>query len=132
VDLIEFLTARYDEAAEDATSFHRSDCAEVGYTVIPDTACDCGHPARILADIAAKRGLLALHKVNVNVEGPPPRYRDPGTNYQEGRITYWCDECDHDRDYGHIGGPDEGCRTLRWLAAPYAEHPDYDPAWAVS
>jgi len=24
------------------------------------------------------------------------------------------------------------CKTVLLLAAPYAEHPDYDPTWAVS
>lgn len=88
-------------------------------------------PARVLAEVAAKRQLLEVHKVNVEVEGPPPAFRDPHVRYQEGRVTYWCDECDHDRDYGHISGPDQGCRTLRLLALPYADHKDYDPAWRI-
>lgn len=88
-------------------------------------------PARVLREVETKRRILDLHKVNVEVEGAPPRFPHPHVRYQQGRVTYWCDRCDHDRDYGHISGPDEGCPTLRLLAAPYADHPDFNPTWRL-
>jgi len=59
-------------------------------------------PARVLAECAAKRAIVALHAVI-------PRPDDAS----------YCEE-------------DEApfpCPTLRALALPYAEHPDYDEAW---
>jgi hypothetical protein len=86
---------------------------------------------RLLAEVEAKRALASLHAVNAE----PERWGDSHTNpamrgQPTGRTSYWCFECDHDRDYGHIGGPQEGCPTLRHLAAVYSDHPDYLPEWS--
>jgi Family of unknown function (DUF6221) len=66
-------------------------------------------PARVLADVAAKRAIVALH----DDEG--------GAHECVGHDSAWGTVTDYERD----------CRTLRLLAAPYADHPDFDPAWAV-
>ena len=80
-------------------------------------------PARVLAEVAAKRRVLARH----HPRQPPDR---------------WCDGCGEDKGGGggrgrymwitprvlHIND----CPELRDLAAPYADHPDYDPAWTPS
>lgn len=66
-------------------------------------------PARVLAEITAKRRTLARHS-------------------RCGSGVGWCD------DGGHGIEPDEGpggCNDLLDLAAPYADHPDYDPAWRL-
>lgn len=72
-------------------------------------------PARTLAEIDAKRRLIALHA--------PEDWTD------EQR----CAVCQSDRsDYAEQDTPDMWpCATLRLLAAPYADHPDYDEAWRV-
>ncbi len=59
-------------------------------------------PARVLAEIAAKRQLL--HEIDLTLR-PLPGYPDSHA---------------HERPAG---------RMLRTLAAAYADHPDYDPAW---
>ena len=59
-------------------------------------------PARVLRECMAKRQVAELHAVNAEVEV---------YGISKGSTIYWCDECDHDRDYGHIGSPDEGCGT---------------------
>lgn len=68
-------------------------------------------PARVLADIAAKRAIVAWcserDKVQINAGDPS----DP-QNYIEG-------------EYSH--GPDSV--VLRLLVQPFAEHADFDPAW---
>jgi len=64
-------------------------------------------PARVLAVVVAKRKLL------------------------EFAADYASEAEDH---YGTGDGPvlpDTDNPVLRLLAAPYADHPDYDPAWAV-
>lgn len=61
------------------------------------------YPARVLAECEAKRRIVALH--------------EPGGGA-------WCTSaCE--------GESPAGCDTLRALALPYAEHPDFDPAWKV-
>jgi hypothetical protein len=120
--LVEFLRARLDEDQRTAQAIpHRGpfrlrpgadaiwvdsadDTLTVALVPIPAEAM-AGHiarhdPARVLADVAAKRAIAALHP-------------DSG----------WNSECQ--------AGCIEGwpCRTLLYLAAPYADHPDYDEAW---
>lgn len=65
------------------------------------------HPARVLAECEAKRRIVAQHR--------------PG---KEGDTCEMCTS----------GGPDaQGwpCDTVRYLAAVYADHPDYDLDWRL-
>lgn len=127
----EFLAARYDEEeaaakaacdrdsgkwlmgrkwnvyrAEDITPFDDDETNQL--VVYGNMESQSRHiarwdPARVLADIASKRVLLAYlaHVAEVILDN-----------------NLWSLE----------GESDHG---LRLLAAPYAAHPDYDPAWAV-
>lgn len=61
--------------------------------------------ARVLADVAAKRAIVALHSAS---DG-----RDP-----------LCSSI----DYPEVA---EDCETLRAMLQPFADHPDYDKAWRV-
>lgn len=69
-------------------------------------------PARVLADCEAKRQIIAEHSAK-------PR-----------RSWFECAVCfDPDGgpgDYDFMTWP---CPTLRYLALPHADHPDYDEAW---
>jgi hypothetical protein len=58
-------------------------------------------PARVLAEVDAKRRILALHDEQHDCDGDPRSYADPY----------------------------EGCRTLRLLALPYADRPGYREEW---
>ena len=60
-------------------------------------------PARVLAECEAKRRIVEVH-----LSGEA-----------------WCDHCSGGE---HRGNPD-ACPTLRLLALPYADHPDYDETW---
>lgn len=68
-------------------------------------------PARVLAECAALRRIAEIHA---------PTFED----FKSGRRWY-CTECDPDL----VGSPDEGCPTLRSLAAIWAGHESYDPEW---
>jgi hypothetical protein len=78
-------------------------------------------PARVLTDVAAKRRLLDLH--------------EPIPSCSAGIL-----QCRHCADLCHSGSglscdsPDAPypCPTVRLLAASFAAHPDFDPAWAVT
>lgn len=66
-------------------------------------------PERVLAEVAAKRNLIALHTGD-------------GHACIKESIGYTV--------VGWYADP-EPCPTLQLLAAPYADHEDYDPAWSV-
>lgn len=67
-------------------------------------------PARILADIEAKRAMLALHD-DLDSGGHECPARDSLGEFFTAYVT-----------------PSE-CPTLRLLALPYADHPDYREEW---
>lgn len=120
--IVEFLTARLDEdeqaaqaASERAPWSHNADdywmiTGTDGEVVVYDesapTTAEAVHiarhdPTRVLAEVAAKRAILAEHL--------------PGTDR--------CDE--HDAMLRTIP-----CPTLLALVGPYSEHPHCHPAWA--
>lgn len=74
-------------------------------------------PARVLADIAAKRAIVALHK--------PVEDRNWKSGVSHGYL--WCGSC------GSLDDSPEPypCRTVLAMVQPYAEHPDFDEAWRV-
>jgi hypothetical protein len=152
VDIVDFLTARYDEeqqlaacaAAGDPapwranTSNQRGnqfrdehgnglviaaddiplwDCE--GSSTLCMTASTARHvaywdPARVLADIAAKRAI---------VKG----YAGARTRLAEVRRDGY-----HAFNAQKVQGAEEALTmAVLALAAPYAEHPDYDPAWRI-
>lgn len=65
-----------------------------------------GEPDRQLAECEAKRKIIEAH---------PPLFGG-------------CETC-HELDAHDAYDP---CVTLRALAQPYADHPDFDPAWRLS
>ena len=118
-DLVEFLRARL---AEDAAVARAADARlgnvlnQVGYS---DSAAEADErhiarhsPARVLREVEAKRRIMECH--------------EPWTA-SNGDIT--CGRCGRE----HIGGRPGGhfpCQTLRLLALPYSDHPDYRQEWA--
>lgn len=81
-------------------------------------------PARVLAEVAAKRRIVELH-----TSGSYRTYHcDNGDHIQEWQCERakepytehrYCEVCSHE------------CVELPLLAAPYADHPDFDPSWRV-
>ncbi|MFD9630075.1 DUF6221 family protein [Streptomyces violascens] len=89
-------------------------------------------PARVLAEVEAKRQLLDLHPITTVrqqyseadlVEGVGPNYERRLKRPDEP----YCETCDmYD---GVIDGDGTPCPTLRLLALPFATHPDYREEW---
>jgi hypothetical protein len=107
--LVEFLRARLaeDEAQQQdsSTRWHRKDCEAVPDVLYPDREtgeCDCGVPARILAETEAKQKLLAEYAA-----------ADARANWP-------------DFDGGVASGLE---MALQHLTAPFSGHPDYREEW---
>lgn len=118
MSITEFLLARIaeDEAVAQETMRRAvadpyTDAAEV--TLYSNEAASSGSPivaatpARILAECEAKRRLVDEH----------------------GDYDGFCATC---HDYYEHDGIEHPCPTLLALAQPYADHPDYDPAWSLT
>lgn len=144
VTLTEFVAARLDEdeaaafnaARTDGTDWRPRSGIGIGHTVyaplrepgqrgVADVATEeaAAHiarhdPARVLREVEAKRAILAEHTPETPDYGPFKGEPQCGS----------CGAVSSDAYYG-IDWP---CGTLRHLAAVYSDHPDYDPAWAVT
>ncbi|MFD0687245.1 DUF6221 family protein [Actinomadura fibrosa] len=142
-DLTDFITDRLDvdeEAARDAlarttTRRHRLS----GQTVhVPDRPADWGPdavwpPERVLADVGAKRRIVALHphttmRREIGEEHLRSMY---GPNWERRLIhldDLYCRTC-HVADGKITNDAGIPCLTLRLLALPYADHPAYRDEW---
>jgi hypothetical protein len=112
-ELVLFLRARLDEDEQAARAttggkWYSADVLEVNLAAPrPDAEHIARHdPARVLAEVNAKRRIL--DEIVPKVE-----------SYWGAVNSEW--GCEYD-------DPD-GDDVLRLLALPYADHPDYDPAW---
>jgi hypothetical protein len=75
-------------------------------------------PARVLADVAAKRRILARHK--------------PGDPKLFGWAPNWCEGCGYEGEAGDPRTEDiDDCPEIRDLASTWADHEDY-PGRAVT
>jgi len=75
-------------------------------------------PARVLAECKAKRAIMEMHG----------SVHDVGWKSGEANDYLWCGSC------GSIDDAPEPfpCATLKALAVVYADHLDYDQAWATA
>jgi len=134
-DIVQFLRARLNETAARASaatpgpwsvddeSYAESISTSDGVTVVGggrwggeasvfESTADALHiaehdPARVLAEVDAKRQIIGLHE--------PAEYE-----YADANVCLTCDQ----------GGPlAYPCPTLRLLALPYADHPAYRDEW---
>lgn len=123
VDMADFLLARIAEDEEAARAAHVT-------TALPpiwDTGLFYGpsgpasehiarhHPARVLAECEAKRRIMDAHNIEhecieVFTDLGGAAIIASGSLIENGVLR-------------------EGCQTLRLLALPYADHPDYDESW---
>ncbi|MFD9889100.1 DUF6221 family protein [Amycolatopsis sp. NPDC058986] len=71
---------------------------------------------QMINEVEATRRILLAHRTTVSEKVPGfPLYGS----------EYWCETC-------HVPGDEAGsnwCTTLRLLALPYADHPDYSERW---
>lgn len=106
-NLADFLLARIveQEAALDGCQDWLECDPNSGCSAHPET----GHRR---AELGAVRQLVDWH-----------RPKSSGEDYH-----HLCRECEW--DYGdHVGMPNVWCRTLKALASPYGQHPDYKQEW---
>lgn len=116
-----FIEARVIEAEASAREFHEaricsgcSDGWEAGFD--PDR-CDCGYPVRVLAEVAAKRAIIATtFQYEAKIDG------EWGCCHSADAIA---------RGYCPDTKVDE-IDILRRLAAVWSSHPDYRQEWAPS
>ena len=73
-------------------------------------------PARVLAECAAKRAILAEHAIDLDM-------RDP---YCDTCAEWW--KCEVGEGPPMVKYP---CPTIRALTAVYKDHPDYQQEWAL-
>ena len=104
--LVEFLSARLDEDEAAAQEVHLVAC-EIHPQGMEDTWCTCPIPARVLAEVEAKRRIVEEHSDTKEDVHECQGYIDDRRS-----VAIW-----------------EHCPTLRLLALPYADHPDYDEEW---
>lgn len=98
--IVEFLLARIADAQQNAERVHELGC--VMYSYMPDP-CDCGMPARVLAECAAQRAIVEEYRLWSEDDGGG-QMRTIG--YREGLES-----------------------AVEHLAVVHAGHPDLDPAW---
>lgn len=105
VAFLQFLRARLD--ADQAAAGKAAESWEwnIGLFTAYDATehAERFNPARVLREVETKRRSIDLHSA------------EPGQHP---------DFCGHDKH-------ELPCPTLRLLALPYADHPDYDPAWRI-
>ncbi|WP_181785090.1 DUF6221 family protein [Streptomyces phytophilus] len=128
-DLVAFLRARYDDEAAAAWEWHDRRCDGCGksvaarglYGLVKCTECEPGDVevtnSRVLAEIDAKRELLKLHGRATLRSGGGAQYFATATV---------CRSCEPDHQFPELSWP---CPTLRTLARPYADHPEFREEW---
>ena len=111
--LAAFLAARLDEDEAGASEIHNgTDCRSCGPLQL---SCDCGYPARVLREVAAKRAVLAEWE-----EANGHRWDLPD-GVAEGR-----DDSERERDDGMAALLDG---IVAILGAVYSDHPGYRDEW---
>lgn len=106
--LPEFLERRLAEdeaAARKAAEFEGGDFVMAALPMPIFEGLKPGFPARVLADVEAKRAIVEMHS--------------PSDSAAEA-----CDTCAEWKQPWP-------CDTLRALALPYVDHPEFDEAWAL-
>jgi hypothetical protein len=102
----EFLLARYDELESKASDVHGVDCSAFsadayGPEYIP-TDCDCGVPTQLRTDLADKRKIIEDYR---EAQANP---RPFNSVIARAAALTW---------------------VMRYLAQPFAAHPDFSPEW---
>jgi hypothetical protein len=122
VGLIPFMNARLDEDEAGAWSVHDVvKCDAILYEDLPnvgdcDIHCDCGYPARVLREVAAKRARIALM-----IEA-----------MEEMDNLIADDDAERADQHVAIGRYRAATVAVKHDATVYSDHPDYREKWAPS
>ena len=117
--ITEFLLARIAADEGDANYLANVGVQGVQYGSVNGTLSSVIEIVR--ADAAAKRRIVELHVAAEPDQWEPERWAC--------RLCQWDICCDNPKQDYHDGAGVFPCETLRALAAVYADHPDYAPAW---
>jgi hypothetical protein len=142
VTLTEFLTARLDEDEAVARDNKYGESDHEGtdlawYGLYVEGLALCIDPARVLAEVAAKRAIVGLHEVmpwRLSTVGYVQDH--DGRRWAQHYYGGCCSLCTAGGEYGgnvaefDTDEPDY-CDTLRHLAAVYADHQDFREEWRV-
>lgn len=109
-DLIAFLHARLDEFEKQLEETECHDFSEAWW-------------AQLRADVAAKRQIIELHG-RMSIWPNHPQFNDAHLTTEP---MVLCLSCVPETMWRRARS--WPCRTLRALALPYAEHPDYREEW---
>ena len=124
VTLTEFLLARIAEDRE-AAGQAKWAMQDEWFTEADDKVDEYVRrlsPTRVLAECEAKRRIMEWH----------PVYRGPRLVAVDRRPAgFACEQCHATSSISEQSVIEDlgWCETLRLLALPYADHPDYDEAW---
>jgi hypothetical protein len=132
VDIVEFLTARYDErwhAAEAADrTGHWDDLAwpeSCGINGVAEEHVLAWSPKFVLADIAAKRAHIDLWREGLaRMDAALERSKTATNDLSRKAALTQFEQA--------LGFHEATVKVLCADAAVYAEHPDFDPAWRIS
>jgi len=146
IDLVAWLRVQFDEEAKLAEHARRRGTGghwhqvdpdretgriedENGDVVVYDEGAPGGweaehialhDPARVLAEVEAKRRILDLH------EHRHDEWRASG--WREAYTAFGCTSCHWNEEYTRVMG--EGwCQTVRLLALPYSDRSGYNEEW---
>lgn len=103
-----------DDPEDDCRIYRREDKADAEHIVHFD-------PARVLREVEAKRAIIADHSSPRAAFLAADPFVGTGTRQSRRQMGEWCD---HHEDFE--------CQTLKLLAAPYSDHPDYNPEWSTT
>ncbi len=131
-DLTAFLLARISEDEADANDAAKAvaNGAQVWSKIHPDAVAYLSRvtPARVLAECETKRRIIAKHQ--------RVKFTDVSLAIVNRDVCQKCHHAvdppdeDHDDDWTYpLVQDDFPCKTLRYLATVYADHPDYDETW---
>lgn len=140
MDITGFLTARLDEREQwarhaehalgtkyDPLMLAASETVSVSLVALYREA----RPERVLADVKAKRAILALHGLETLSLPPAPYELPEGFTGKFVGYCQLCSEIDGSEGLNTYYEP-WPCPSVRILAGIDAEHPDYKQAWTVS
>jgi len=133
-DLVTFLRARADEDEAAAVAARDGGTWGAAHDFVVDDLCGVGElaaahiarhdPARVLREVEAKRRIVKLHE-RIWIHPAADEFNDAHLTTEPMPV---CASCRPEMQFRRAQS--WPCRTLRTLALPYADHPDYQEGWA--
>lgn len=128
-DFRAFLTARLDEDKRTATAAQEGYFDLLGASAAEEAFVARWDPAGVLAEVETKRAILAHHRTST--------FTDVSLGIRGWTVCLVChcvmdepDDWDEAEEWRYpLVQYQFPCPTLRLLAQPYADHPDYQAEW---